>query len=240
MKERFMKTLIIIPAYNEEKNIERVIADLKQEGLNLDILIIDDGSSDHTTLIAEKTQKAMVVTLPNNLGIGGAVQTGFKYAERNNYDAVVRVDGDGQHRPAEIPKIIKPILDQEADLVIGSRFLNPDRPHSIYARRIGQKIISLLTSAITGQKITDSTSGFRGYNRQAIILLNKYYPSDYPEPEEIIFLKKNKFKIKEVEVSMRQREEGSSSLTTIKSIYYMIKVVLSIFIALLRTPIIKK
>jgi glycosyltransferase involved in cell wall biosynthesis len=234
-----MKILAIIPTYNEERNIEGVINNIKIEEPNIDILLVDDGSSDKTTFIAEKTQKVTVITLPNNLGIGGAIQTGFKYTERKNYDIIVRVDGDGQHKAEEIKKIAKPILDKEVDIVIGSRFLNQDKSYPISVRRMGQKIISFLISVIIRQKITDGTSGFRCYNQHSIILLNKYYPTDYPEPEEIIFLKKNKFKIKEVGVFMGSREEGSSSLTTIKSLYYMVKVILSIFISILRNPVIK-
>lgn len=234
-----MKILVIIPAYNEAKNIVGVIDDIKKLDSNLDILIIDDGSSDQTSQMAEGTGKAIVITLPNNLGIGGAIQTGFKYAERKNYDIIVRVDGDGQHKAEEIKKIVKPVLDKEADVIIGSRFLNQNKSHPVSIRRIGQKIISFLISVIIRQKITDGTSGFRCYNQHLIILLNRYYPTDYPEPEEIIFLKKNKFKIKEVGVLMRSRVEGSSSLTAIKSLYYMVKVILSIFISILRTPVIK-
>ncbi len=235
-----MKTLIVIPAYNEEKNIEGVIEDVKEVMPAAEILVVDDGSSDQTTLVSQKTKKATVVTLPYNLGIGGAVQTGFRYAQRYDYDTVVRLDGDGQHPAKGIIKVIEPILKGEADLVIGSRFLSLDRPHSILARRIGQKVIGLLLTLVLRQKITDATSGFRGYSQPALNLLNKYYPSDYPEPEEIVFLKKNKFRIKEVAVSMREREAGNSSLTTIRSVYYGVKVALSIFISILRSPILKR
>lgn len=234
-----MRTLIITPAFNEEKNIAGVINDIKKNLPEIDILVIDDGSADQTAEIVQKTRKATLIILPHNLGIGGAVQTGFKYGQKESYDLIIRVDGDGQHQASEIAKLLRLILDKEADVVIGSRFLEKDRPYLLSVRRIGQKIISSLTSLLIGQKITDSTSGFRGYNKKAIALLNQYYPADYPEPEEIIFLKKNKFKIREVGVSMRERGEGKSSLTTIKSLYYMLKVILSLFISLLRTPIIK-
>lgn len=235
-----MKTLVIVPAYNEAKNIGKVIGEIKQEEPNFDILVIDDGSTDNTTFAAQNSQKATVITLPHNLGIGGAVQSGFKYAERNNYEIIIRVDGDGQHRADEIKRIVGPVLSKEADLVIGSRFLKKDRSYPSLVRRIGQTIISFLISIIIREKISDSTSGFRCYSRNLITLFNKYYPSDYPEPEEIIFLKKNKFKIKEVAVSVKNRVEGNSSLTAIKSIYYMIKVILAIFISVLRTPVIKE
>lgn len=234
-----MKTLIVIPAYNEEKNIEGVIEDVKREAPEADILVVDDGSSDKTALVSQGTKKAAVIVLPYNLGIGGAVQTGFRYAKDCGYEAVVRIDGDGQHSAKGIANVMEPILKGEADVVIGSRFLGNKKPHSILARRIGQKVTGFLLTIATGQKITDATSGFRSYNRSALDLLNEYYPSDYPEPEEIIFLKKNKFKIKEVAVPMKEREAGSSSIKTVRYAYYAIKVALSIFISILRSPILK-
>jgi len=236
-----MKTLIIIPAYNEEKNIKEVIDNVSREEPLAKILVIDDGSADNTASIVKKTQKADIIILPHNLGIGGAVQTGFKYAYNNNYDVVVRVDGDGQHRADQIKNILHPVLHQETDIVIGSRFLGIPTRYPHFVRRVGQKIISSLISLLTRQKITDASSGFRCYNKDAIELLNQYYPSDYPEPEEIIFCKKNNLRIKEVGILMREREKGSSSLTVINSMYYMIKVTLSILINILRTPaVIKK
>lgn len=236
-----MKILIIIPAYNEEENIKGVIEDVIRYESHAKILIIDDSSSDRTAPIVKETKKADIVTLPHNLGIGGAVQTGFKYARRNNYDVVVRVDGDGQHRADQIKKILQPILEKEVDVTIGSRFLGILTRYPHFIRRTGQKIISSLISLLTRQKITDASSGFRCYNKDAIELLSQYYPSDYPEPEEIIFCKKNNLKIKEVGILMREREKGTSSLTVINSMYYMIKVTLSILINILRTPtIIKK
>lgn len=235
-----MKILAIVPAYNEAKNIERVINNIAKEEPKIDIVIINDGSDDETGLIAEKTKKATVINLPHNLGIGGTIQTGFKFAERKNYDVIIRTDGDGQHQSEEIKKLLKPIMDKEADLVIGSRFLNRGNSYPNLIRRAVQKIISSLISLITWQKITDSTSGFRCYTKESISFLNKYCSIDYPEVEEIIFLKKNQFKIKEVGVSTKNREEGVSSFTTIKSLYYLLRVILSIFINILRTPIIKK
>jgi hypothetical protein len=235
-----MKTLIVIPAYNEGKNIREVIEGAKKEMPTTEILVIDDGSSDNTSLVSQETEKAAVATLPYNLGIGGAVQTGFKYAQDHGYEIVARLDGDGQHSAEDIAKVIEPLLRGEADMVIGSRFLGSDRPHSILARQIGQKAVGFVLTIVTGQRITDATSGFRGYNQPALDLLNKYYPSDYPEPEEIVFLRKNKFRIKEVPVSMKEREAGSSSIKSIRYLYYAIKVSLSIFISILRSPILKK
>lgn len=234
-----MRILAIIPAYNEEKNINQVIRDIKKEELSLDILVINDGSFDRTGKIAEDSGATAVINLPINLGIGGAIQTGFKYAQKNNYNIVVRLDGDYQHKAEEIKKILKSVLVKEVDVVIGSRFLGKEQPDIPFWRRLGQRTISSLASLLSRQKITDSTSGFRCYNQLAVNLLNLYYPTDYPEPEEIIFLKKNKFKIKEEAVLMRDREEGVSSLASFKSLYYMVKVSLSLLISFLRTPVVK-
>ena len=232
-----MRTLIIIPAYNEAESIGGVISDIKRNHPGAEILVINDGSTDDTGQKAEQTNSASVINLPYNLGIGGAIQTGFKYAKRENYQLVVRMDGDGQHLAESITKIKEPVLKGEADIVIGSRFLNEMRPTSTPIRKIAQRLISFLISALLRQKITDVFSGFRCYNQKAIAILSKYYPLDYPEPEEIIFLKKNKFRIKEVGVLMKEREMGSSSLNYL---YFALKVTLSIFISFLRTPTIKK
>lgn len=232
------KGIIIIPVYNEEYNIKKVIEDLKKE-IEFKLLLINDGSSDKTTTVVKEENRVNIINLPYNLGIGGAVQTGFQYAHKNNYNMVIRMDGDGQHKADQIKKILQPILNRKADVIIGSRFLDNSSKNTTFIRRVGQAIISLLVSLIARQRITDSTSGFRCYNEKALNLLNQYYPVDYPEPEEIIFLKKNGIKIREIAVLMKQREEGESSLTTIKSFYYMIKVTLSIFINIFRSPIIK-
>jgi len=237
-----MKLAIIIPAFNEEHSVGTVINQIPKDISGIDateIVVIDDGSSEETTKVAKQRKKATVITLPYNLGIGAAVQTGFIYAQRKNYDVIVRVDGDGQHRPQDIPRLLRPIMVNETDMVIGSRFLEGQGSYPISGRWFGQRLIALLTSLIIRQRITDSTSGFRCYNKQSIELLNEYYPADYPEPEEIIFLRKNKFRIQEVRVEMRERQEGSSSLTTLKSFYYLTIVILSLFVSMLRTPIIK-
>lgn len=237
-----MKLIVVIPAYNEEHSIDAVINQIPKDipGIDaLEIVVIDDGSSDETTKVAKETNQATVITLPYNLGIGAAVQTGFIYAQRKDYDIVVRVDGDGQHRPEDIPKLLRPIMENETDIIIGSRFLEGQGSYPVSSRWLGQRLIALLTSLIIRQRITDSTSGFRCYNKQSIALLNEYYPVDYPEPEEIIFLRKNKFRIQEIRVKMQERQEGNSSLTVIKSPYYLIKVILSLFISMLRSPVIK-
>lgn len=230
------RTIIIIPAYNEEKNIIKVINSLKNENPDWDIIVINDGSIDKTYQLAESTGKAFVVDLPLNLGIGGAVQTGFIFADRNNYDFAVQFDGDGQHIASEIPKILEPIISGSYDVVIGSRFLsdNSDSWKSSLPRRIGIKIFQIINSILIKQPITDNTSGFRAYNKRAIKLLSQVYPQDYPEPEAVIILGRYRMKIGENAVQMLERTGGKSSINAFNSIYYMIKVILSILITYVR------
>jgi glycosyltransferase involved in cell wall biosynthesis len=229
-----MKKIAIIPAFNEEKNIEKVILSIKQWQPDFDIVVINDGSVDLTSSVARQTKQAVVIDLPANIGIGGAVQTGFIYSRRKDYDLAVQIDGDGQHDAAEIEKLIEPILTQKADMVIGSRFLSQSKYKGTTWRRLGIKIFALLNLIFLGEKITDSTSGFRAFNRRAIEILSQDYPDDFPEPETIFFLKKKGLKVMEVPVSMNFRQAGRSSLTLFKSIYYMIKVTLAISILMLR------
>jgi hypothetical protein len=230
--------LVIVPAYNEGKNITRVIEDLKGIDLGLDILVVNDGSADDTSWVARATGKALVVDLPRNLGIGGAVQTGFKYASRNEYLAAVQFDGDGQHLASELPKLLKVLEERGASLVIGSRFLQKhDGFRSTFIRRIGIVTFQILNSLLIGQKVTDNTSGFRAYDQKAIHFLAKYYPVDYPEPEAIILLGRNGFRIEEEIAVMRERQEGESSITGLKSAYYMVKVILAIIMTALRKPV---
>lgn len=230
------KTIIIVPAYNEEKNIAKVIAGLSSTlSLSADIIIINDGSCDRTYELALATDKAIVVDLPTNLGIGGAVQTGLKYALRNGYDIAVQFDGDGQHKASEIPKILDPIVRQEADMVIGSRFLEKTNGfRSTFTRRIGIRFFQLLNSLLIRQNITDNTSGFRAYNRNTIEFLSRYYPTDYPEPEAVILCAKNGLMLKEVPVEMQERQGGASSISGIKSLYYMVKVTLAVIMTAMR------
>ena len=234
------KVLIIIPAYNEEKSIAGVIESLSKFNPQWDILIINDGSRDKTSEIAKSSKIAKVIDLPINLGIGGAVQTGFKYARNNNYDIAVQFDGDGQHLAEEIPKIIDPVLKSEADAVIGSRFSEKTGGwKSTFSRRIGIRILSFLNSILIRQRITDSTSGFRAYNKETIKFLAEHYPHDFPEPETVILLGKNNFVIKETYCEMKERTGGVSSIRGLKSVYYMIKVIFSILIVATRKPFIR-
>ncbi|MBN1221856.1 MAG: glycosyltransferase family 2 protein [Candidatus Aminicenantes bacterium] len=230
-----MKILAIVPAYNEERNIGPVIESLKERMPALDILVVNDGSTDDTSQTASATKKALVVDLPCNLGIGGAVQTGFLHAVKEGYDAAFQFDGDGQHLGSEVDKLLAPILAGEADVVIGSRFLSGNGGfRSTRTRRAGIKIFQWVNSFLTGHRITDNTSGFRAYNKRAITFLSRDYPSDYPEPEAVILLGRNGFRLKEVPVEMKERASGRSSITAFRSLYYMVKVLLAIFVTALR------
>lgn len=229
-----MKILAVLPAFNEGKNISQTVLDIRQNFPAADVLVINDCSLDETSEVSKITG-AKVIDLPVNLGIGGAVQTGLIYARENNYDIAFQFDGDGQHRGDEIELILKPILDKTADTVIGSRFLRNDNGFkSSPIRRVGIRIISLINSLIIKQKVTDCTSGFRAYNRKTIAFLADNYPIDFPEPEAVILLGKNNFKIVEVPVMMKARANGNSSISGLKSIYYMIKVLVAVFMSALR------
>jgi glycosyltransferase involved in cell wall biosynthesis len=221
--------LVIVPAFNEEKNIGHVVDEVLGAGLGLDVLVIDDGSIDRTGAIAH-SHGARVITLPFNLGIGGAVQTGLKYAHRHHYDVAIQIDGDGQHIPSEIPVLLAPLQRQEAEACIGSRYLGLRHYRTPFMRRLGMLIFSTVNSMLIGQRITDNTSGLRAFNRQAIAFLNANYPTDYPEPETVVMLGRNGFRLQEVGVKMRQRNAGESSINSVRAIYYMIKVLLAILV----------
>jgi glycosyltransferase involved in cell wall biosynthesis len=181
---------------------------------------------------------ALVIDLPNNLGIGGAVQTGFKYAARNGYEMAVQFDGDGQHLASEIPGILRVLEEKQADMVIGSRFLGQhDGYRSTFLRRFGIRAFEGVNSLLIGQRITDNTSGFRAYNQWAIEFLAVHYPVDYPEPEAVILLGRNGFTIAEEPARMRKRQGGGSSITGFKSAYYMIKVLLAVVMTSMRKPV---
>lgn len=235
-----MKILAIVPSFNEEQNIAHVIESIKDEDPLIDILVVNDGSDDKTGLIAESTGRAYVVNLPCNLGIGGAVQTGFKFARQRNYDVAFQFDGDGQHISSEIEILLDSIRLNKADVVIGSRFLQNNAGFkSTLLRRKGIWIFRILNSLLIKQRITDNTSGFRAYNRKAIHFLADNYPTDYPEPEAVLLLGKNGFRLKEVPVSMQERKRGRSSISKTGSIYYMIKVLLAVLVCSLRPKVLK-
>lgn len=229
------KILIVIPAYNEQNNILKVIWDVRQHIPDCGILVVNDCSLDGTSATARKAEGVKVVDLPHNLGIGGAVQTGFKYAVSRGYSYMVQIDGDGQHMAQEVGKLLDTMKSSGSDMVIGSRFLDIRSFRTTWSRRLGIKVFYYLFRLLIRTKVTDGTSGFRLYNRKSIELLAKHYPDDYPEPDAIILLKKHGLNISEVGVEMREREHGTSSITLIKSPYYMAKVILSIFFSYIRT-----
>lgn len=217
------RVLVIIPAYNESANIVNTVQTLQNENIGVDYLVINDCSNDNTLDIIKKLG-CNYVNLPINLGIGGGMQTGYKYAYRNGYDIAVQMDGDGQHLPGYIKNLLEPILNGESDLVVGSRFLNRVGFQSSKMRRIGINFLSGLIQLCCGIKIKDVTSGFRAANRKAIELFAQNYAQDYPEPESLVTCAISGIRITEVPVIMTERNGGASSITSMKSIYYMIKV----------------
>lgn len=226
--------LALIPAYNEAATIAEVVKRVRVNAPYLDVVVIDDGSTDATAARA-RAAGAGVVELPFNLGIGGAVQAGFVYARENGYRYMVQVDGDGQHEPQEIATLLGVMdADPSLDMVCGSRFLVPGEYLPPISRRTGIHLFAFLLSRIVGEPVTDPTSGFRLYNRRAIELFSADYPHDYPEVEAVLMLHTHRLRMTEVPVRMYQRGGGQSSIGSGKSIYYMIKVLLAIFVGLLR------
>lgn len=223
------KILVIIPAFNEAKNIKLVIDRIEKESLNLDYLIINDCSSDNTEEICIQNNLCYI-SLPCNLGIGGAIQAGYKYALENKYEIVIQHDGDGQHDPKYLKDVIEPISQGKADVVIGSRFLNNIGFQSSRVRRIGINFLSVLIKLSAHILIKDVTSGYRAVNKKFIRLYAIDYAQDFPEPEAIMSAALNGAVIQEVPVVMSERTYGKSSINALKSIYYMIKVSLSIMI----------
>lgn len=222
---------MIIAAYNEEANIVKTVRSLETANIACDYLIVNDGSSDRTEEVC-RVNGFSYVSLPVNLGIGGAVQTGYRYALENDYDIAVQIDGDGQHDPAYLQTVLQPILENKADYVIGSRFVSEKAEgfQSSAGRRIGIRLLSRLIRLCCGVRICDVTSGFRAVSRRSIQEFAVYYPADYPEPEAIIDASLRGERIAEVPVLMREREHGVSSINLKRSVYYMIKVSLDIII----------
>lgn len=232
MKER---VLFIIPAYNEENAIVKTVENIRSYNPDWDVIVINDGSTDQTENLCKKN-KIPVISLIMNLGIGGAVQTGYKYAMEQDYDIAIQFDGDGQHNIAYVDELIAPILKQEQDFVIGSRFISGDRKGFISSplRRLGIRIISITIRLLTGKKIYDPTSGFRAANKTVIHYFANEYPIEFPEPESVTLLFKQKYRVKEMPVIMYERQGGKSSIHTWKSAYYMINVLFSLIIVSLR------
>ena len=221
--------LIIIPAYNEAENIENIIDEITTGYPQYDYVVVNDGSSDGTAKILKK-RGYNHINCPINLGIGGAIQTGYRYAKEKDYRIAVQIDGDGQHDPAYIEEIITPIIEGKADYVIGSRFVNKEGFQSSVTRRIGIKFLSGLITVLCFHKVKDVTSGFRAVNKFFIDVFADNYPIDYPEPEAIMDAVMRRKRILELPVIMRERETGKSSINFKRSIYYMIKVTLDIIV----------
>ena len=228
-----MKNLVIIPAYNEEENIEKTIENLKAKTTLFDYIVINDCSTDHTRQSCERNHYPHI-NLPINLGIGGAVQTGYLYAWEKGYDTAVQVDGDGQHDPAFLETMLNTLQREHASMVIGSRFIRKEGFQSSFTRRLGIRYFTWLIHLLTGKTITDPTSGLRLVNRDVIGLFARHYPKDYPEPESAVCVLHRKKKIVEIPVIMRERTGGVSSISPGNSIYYMIKVSLAILIEWIR------
>ena len=228
-----MKKLIIIPAYNESESIENTVRDIMENAPDFDYVVINDCSKDNTKAICE-ANGFNIVNLPINLGIGGAVQTGYKYALEYGYDIAVQVDGDGQHDPAFLNQMAEIIEKENLDMVIGSRFIDKEGFQSSFMRRVGIKYFTVLIKILTGKMITDPTSGLRMIGRNVIKLYASDYPKDYPEPESVVAALRRGMKVKEIPVVMRSRQGGVSSINPSKSVYYMIKVTLAILVESVR------
>ena len=224
-----MKVLIIIPAYNEEENIEKLVDNLTENYSQYDYLIVNDCSKDSTEEII-KRRGYNYISLPVNLGIGGAVQAGYVYAKENDYDIAIQIDGDGQHDPEYIADLIAPIVAGEADMTIGSRFIKKEGFQTSFMRRLGINIIRVVIKLTCGTKATDTTSGFRATSKELTKFFSQNYAQDYPEPEAIVAASLDGFRVKDVAVKMREREGGVSSINTLRSFYYMIKVSLALII----------
>ena len=223
------KILLIIPAYNEAQNIDYVIQNIIYNYPQYDYVIVNDGSTDNTYDIC-KQRGYNVLNLSVNLGIGGAVQAGYLYAKRNHYDIAIQIDGDGQHDVAYVKDVIEPILQGRADVVVGSRFVKKEGFQTTSSRRMGISLLSLFIKICTGKKIYDVTSGFRAANSRFIDVYGMDYPRDYPEPEALVIAMVYGGTVCEVPVVMKERQGGTSSINLKRSIYYMIKVSLAIFV----------
>jgi glycosyltransferase involved in cell wall biosynthesis len=224
------KILVVIPCYNEQDNILPLLDELKKVDIpncSITPVVINDASSDDTRV---RLLQSGVLFLENvvNLGIGGTVQLGFQYAFENKYDIAVQMDGDGQHPPSELHKILLPVINGDADVATGSRFLSITGFQSTFLRRVGIRFFYRLNKWLTGVSVKDSTSGFRAYNRKAFQFAVEYYPDEYPEPEMILYLAHKKIRIVEVPVNMHERLSGVSSINSFRSVYYMVKVSLNI------------
>ena len=228
-----MRKAAVVPAFNEADSIGAVIAEIRDADPDLEVVVVDDGSADATAELAEAAG-ARVIRLPYNLGIGAAVQTGLQYACQEDFDLAVQIDGDGQHDPKELARLLEPVLAGEADIAVGTRFAGERSYRAPFGRRIGIALFAGAVSLIVRQRVTDTTSGFRAMNRRGICLFASDYPHDYPEVEATVLVFRHCLRMVEVPVAMRQRDSGRSSITAFRSLYYMSKVSLALFVGLLR------
>ncbi len=228
-----LRCIAVVPAFNEADSIGDVVGEIRGFDGDFTVVVVDDGSTDATARLAAQAG-AHVVSLPFNLGIGGAVQTGYQFARDEGFDIAVQVDGDGQHDPRQIPLLVAPLLDDRADMVVGSRFAGERSYRAPLARRLGIRLFARVVSWIVGQRVTDTTSGFRAVNRRGILLFAQEYPPDYPEVESTVLVHRAGLRIVEIPVAMRERAAGRSSINVFDSVYYMIKVLLALFIDLFR------
>jgi glycosyltransferase involved in cell wall biosynthesis len=231
-----VRCLAIVPAYNEEGSVGVVVTELLRHAPDVDVVVVDDGSTDATARVAAQAG-ARVIRLPFNLGIGGAMQSGYRMAVEEGYDLAVQVDGDGQHDPRGVADLRATLdADPTIDMVAGSRFISTTRDgfRSSRSRRMGIRVFSWLLSRIVGEQVTDPTSGFRMVRRSGITLFARDYPHDYPEVEALVMMHAHRLRVREIPVVMRPRLDGASSITAGQSVYYMLKVTLAVLIALLR------
>jgi glycosyltransferase involved in cell wall biosynthesis len=229
-----LRGLVIVPAFNERQSVGKLAHRLKRALPHFDLLVIDDGSTDDT--LRQVPAHAAVVSLPFNLGIGGAMQTGYRYAALNGYDIAIQVDGDGQHRPGEVERLVNHLIETNSDMVVGSRFLGEGKYKQSISRLVGIGILSSLIRILTGFPVTDCTSGFRVINRRVIQAFAHWYPDDYPEPEVILLLHRSGFKITELGVKMRQRRAGMTSIPLMRGLFYVLKVTTALLLDMARDP----
>ena len=228
------RCLVIVPVFNESGSIRKVICQLRRALPEFDVLVVDDGSTDDT--VRQVPLGVPIVSLPFNLGIGGAMQTGYRYAALHGYDVAVQVDGDGQHRPSEVRRLVDHLLGGESDLVVGSRFLEQVRYKQTLVRTVGSQVLRGIIRVLVGMDLTDCTSGFRAANRRVILAFAHWYPEDYPEPEVILLLHRAGYRISELAVRMRHRRSGRSSIGLLRGVFYVLKVTVCLLLDLVRDP----